>query len=138
MDIVFEDGIYYLPGTVQFTGQDSKDYPATVTLRARHEGKAVISGGQQIRLDWNRSREHLRRQCAAGMDIVPAVCSWFETADGKVPECAARQATECLRHLVLDHQAQPNPEMDPLQPERIALWKNPESCLLCVIRKKWL
>ena len=27
---------------------------------------------------------------------------------------------------VLDHQAQPNPEMDPLQPERIALWKSGE------------
>lgn len=40
VDIVFEDGIYYLPGTVQFTGQDSKDYPATVTQRDCFRGRS--------------------------------------------------------------------------------------------------
>ena len=94
VEIVFEDGIYYLPGTVQFTGQDSKDYPATVTLRARHEGKAVISGGQQIRLDWKQEAGNIYvASVPAGMDIDQLY------VDGKVPECAARQATECLRHL---------------------------------------
>lgn len=40
VEIVFEDGIYYLPGTVQFTGQDSKDYPATVTQRDCFRGRS--------------------------------------------------------------------------------------------------
>lgn len=127
VDIVFEDGIYYLPGTVQFTGQDSKDYPATVTLRARHEGKAVISGGQQIRLDWKQEAGNIYvASVPAGMDIDQLYVAGLRQPMARFPNAQPGKQRNVYDTWVLDHQAQPNPEMDPLQPERIALWKNPE------------
>lgn len=127
VEIVFEDGIYYLPGTVQFTGQDSKDYPATVTLRARHEGKAVISGGQQIRLDWKQEGGNIYvASVPAGMDIDQLYVAGLRQPMARFPNAQPGKQRNVYDTWVLDHQAQPNPEMDPLQPERIALWKNPE------------
>lgn len=127
VEIVFEDGIYYLPGTVQFTGQDSKDYPATVTLRARHEGKAVISGGQQIRLDWKQEAGNIYvASVPAGMDIDQLYVAGLRQPMARFPNAQSGKQRNVYDTWVLDHQAQPNPEMDPLQPERIALWKNPE------------
>lgn len=127
VEIVFEDGIYYLPGTVQFTGQDSKDYPATVTLRARHEGKAVISGGQQIRLDWKQEAGNIYvASVPAGMDIDQLYVAGLRQLMARFPNAQPGKQRNVYDTWVLDHQAQPNPEMDPLQPERIALWKNPE------------
>lgn len=127
VEIVFEDGIYYLPGTVQFTGQDSKDYPATVTLRARHEGKAVISGGQQIRLDWKQEAGNIYvASVPAGMDIDQLYVADLRQSMARFPNAQPGKQRNVYDTWVLDHQAQPNPEMDPLQPERIALWKNPE------------
>lgn len=127
VEIVFEDGIYYLPGTVQFTGQDSKDYPATVTLRARHEGKAVISGGQQIRLDWKQEAGNIYvASVPAGMDIDQLYVAGLRQPMARFPNAQPGKQRNVYDTWVLDHQAQPNSEMDPLQPERIALWKNPE------------
>lgn len=127
VEIVFEDGIYYLPGTVQFTGQDSKDYPATVTFRARHEGKAVISGGQQIRLDWKQEAGNIYvASVPAGMDIDQLYVAGLRQPMARFPNAQPGKQRNVYDTWVLDHQAQPNPEMDPLQPERIALWKNPE------------
>lgn len=127
VEIVFEDGIYYLPGTVQFTGQDSKDYPATVTLRARHEGKAVISGGQQIRLDWKQEAGNIYvASVPAGMDIDQLYVAGLRQPMARFPNAQPGKQRNVYDTWVLNHQAQPNPEMDPLQPERIALWKNPE------------
>lgn len=127
VEIVFEDGIYYLPGTVQFTGQDSKDYPATVTLRARHEGKAVISGGQQIRLDWKQEAGNIYvASVPAGMDIDQLYVAGLRQPMARFPNAQPGKQRNVYDTWGLDHQAQPNPEMDPLQPERIALWKNPE------------
>lgn len=127
VEIVFEDGIYYLPGTVQFTGQDSKDYPATVTLRARHEGKAVISGGQQIRLDWKQEAGNIYvASVPAGMDIDQLYVAGLRQPMARFPNAQPGKQRNVYDTWALDHQVQPNPEMDPLQPERIALWKNPE------------
>ena len=127
VEVVFEDGIYYLPGTVQFTGQDSKDYPATVTLRARHEGKAVISGGQQIRLDWKQEAGNIYvASVPAGMDIDQLYVAGLRQPMARFPNAQPGKQRNVYDTWVLDHQAQPNSEMDPLQPERIALWKNPE------------
>lgn len=127
VEIVFEDGIYYLPGTVQFTGQDNKDYSATVTLRARHEGKAVISGGQQIRLDWKQEAGNIYvASVPAGMDIDQLYVAGLRQPMARFPNAQPGKQRNVYDTWVLDHQAQPNPEKDPLQPERIALWKNPE------------
>ena len=40
-----------------FTPEDSKAYPYQVTYRAKHEGKAVISGGLQLKLKWKKDKK---------------------------------------------------------------------------------
>lgn len=46
------DGTYYLPSTLTFTPADGKTYPATVSYRACHTGRAIVSGGQRLELRW--------------------------------------------------------------------------------------
>ena len=50
VEVIIGDGTYYLPETFCFTAQDSKTYPATVTYRAQHPGKAILSGGLKLTL----------------------------------------------------------------------------------------
>ena len=57
VDIVLEDGTYYLPETFVLTVEDSKTYSSKVTYRARNEGKVIISGGWKLDLKWNKGEK---------------------------------------------------------------------------------
>lgn len=46
------DGVYYLPETLVFTAADSGTANAPVTYQAVNEGKAVLSGGLKLDLQW--------------------------------------------------------------------------------------
>ena len=46
------DGIHYLPQTLGFTPADSGSERWPVVFRAEHEGKAILSGGQRLELQW--------------------------------------------------------------------------------------
>ena len=64
------DGIYYLPETLVLTQQDSGTSPHPVTWRAVNEGKAVISGGRKLDLDWKPWRDGIMMAATpAGMSI---------------------------------------------------------------------
>jgi membrane-associated protease RseP (regulator of RpoE activity) len=51
------DGIYYLPETLVLTPDDSGTAQQPVTWRAVNEGKAVLSGGRKLKLDWKPWRD---------------------------------------------------------------------------------
>lgn len=51
------DGVYYLPETLLITSADSGSAQFPVTYRAQHEGKAVLSGGLKLELDWQPYRD---------------------------------------------------------------------------------
>ena len=42
VEIVLEDGIYYLPETLILTGEDSRSYPYKLTFRARNAGRGEL------------------------------------------------------------------------------------------------
>ncbi len=50
--VTLADGIYYLPETLIFAPADSGTAQHPVTYQAMHEGKAVISGGLKLDLQW--------------------------------------------------------------------------------------
>ncbi len=50
--VTLADGIYYLPETLTFTPADSGTAQHPVIYQAMHEGKAVISGGLRLDLQW--------------------------------------------------------------------------------------
>ncbi len=46
------DGVYYLPETLVFTPPDSGTEAHPIVYQAVNEGKAVLSGGLKLKLDW--------------------------------------------------------------------------------------
>jgi hypothetical protein len=53
----FADGTYYLPETVVFTAQDSGSERYPVLYRSYNEGGAVLSGGAELKLEWEPYRD---------------------------------------------------------------------------------
>jgi hypothetical protein len=51
------DGIYYLPETLVLTPTDSGTADFPVIWRAEHEGKAILSGGVKLALEWKPYRD---------------------------------------------------------------------------------
>tara|TARA_R110001583_G_scaffold55764_3_gene169104 strand:- start:62165 stop:62557 length:393 start_codon:yes stop_codon:yes gene_type:complete len=52
VDIIFEDGTYYLSGLVIFEEKQSGSKENHIRYRAANEGKAEISGGTLLDLNW--------------------------------------------------------------------------------------
>jgi len=52
INIIFEDGIHYLPETIIIKADNSGTSKYPVTYMAANEGKAVISGGKKLNLEW--------------------------------------------------------------------------------------
>jgi len=52
-----EDGMYYLPETLVFLPEDSGTKQNPVRWRAVNEGKAILSGGRKLQLDWKPWRD---------------------------------------------------------------------------------
>ena len=48
--VILKDGIYYLPNTLVFKPEHSGSEKFPVIVRAANEGKAIISGGDQLHL----------------------------------------------------------------------------------------
>jgi hypothetical protein len=56
-EVIAADGIYYLLETLTFHPTDSGTARAPILYRAENEGRAVISGGSQLSLDWQAAPE---------------------------------------------------------------------------------
>ena len=53
VEVIFANGIYYLPQTVKFTSDDNRK---SVTWKAEEEGKAILSGGSLLDLKWKPAK----------------------------------------------------------------------------------
>ena len=51
------DGVFHLPETLVFTPADSGSAEFPVAYRAVNEGRAVLSGGSELKLDWKPTRD---------------------------------------------------------------------------------
>jgi hypothetical protein len=64
------DGIYYLPETLVLTPEDSGTQPAPIFYKAENEGKAVLSGGSLLDLQWQPYQDGIfQAQIPAGLVI---------------------------------------------------------------------
>lgn len=70
VDVILEDGTYYLPSTIKFTSDDSKEYPAKVIYKARNFRKAVVSGGIQMELKWVNGKDNVYAAKVLGDDDI--------------------------------------------------------------------
>jgi hypothetical protein len=64
------DGVYHLPETLVFTPADSGSAEFPVVYRAVNEGRAVLSGGSELKLDWKPNRDGiLQAATPQGLEI---------------------------------------------------------------------
>ena len=52
-----DDGVYYLPRTLVFKPEDSGSEQFPIVYRAQNEGKAIISGGAKLDLEWSKYKD---------------------------------------------------------------------------------
>ncbi len=124
-EVVFAKGIYYLPQTVVFNSQDSRNSETGITYRSEVEGQAVLSGGSLLDLKWQPFENGIFVAEVQGNPVIDQLY-----INGKRQRMArfpnAVPGKNVFDTWELSHQAVKNPSDDPLTPERIARWKNPE------------
>jgi len=125
VEVIFANGTYYLPQTIKFTSADSKIPPLKVTYRAEEEGGAILSGGSLLELNWKPVGNGI---FAAEVRGNPAIDQLY--INGKRQRMArfpnAVEGKNVFDTWDLSHSAKTDSSNDPLTPERIARWKNPE------------
>lgn len=62
VNIVFTDGIYYLDKPIEISPVYVAKAKGTLTLKAANEGKAVLSGGKRLQLQWREGKNGILRQ----------------------------------------------------------------------------
>lgn len=120
--VLFAPGIYYLPETIGFTEADNK---ASVIYQSEKEGGAIISGGTLLKLNWKQGQKGI---FVAKVDGNPFIDQLY--INGKRQRMARFPNAIAGKNVFdtwdLSHQAKPDSANNPLSPERVAKWKNPE------------
>jgi hypothetical protein len=122
VEIIFADGVYYLPNTITFKAADNK---ATVTYRALHEGKAIISGGSLLSLKWQVYKNGIFVANIAGNPLIDQLyINGIRQRMARFPNAVAGK--NVFDTWELSHTAKADSANNPLDPKRIARWKNPQ------------
>lgn len=123
------DGTYYLPSTLTFTPADGKTYPATVSYRACHTGRAIVSGGQRLELRWE--------QGAGGVWWAQLPAEAADTIDqlyingrrqrmARFPNARPGEGRNVYDVWTLSQQGAADSTLNPLHPSRTRRWQHPE------------
>ncbi len=122
VEVIFADGIYYLPETIKFTNRDNK---RAVTYRSAHEGKAVISGGSQLQLNWERWQKGIyKAQVSAKVEIDQLYINGKRQRMARFPNAVAGK--NVFDTWELSHNTVADTATNPLTLKRIASWQNPK------------
>ena len=124
-EVVFAKGVYYLPQTMVFTSTDNRDSETSITYRSAIEGQAILSGGSLLHLNWQPAVNGIFVAKVTGNPTIDQLY-----INGKRQRMArfpnAVSGKNVFDTWELSHNAVRNSSTDPLTPERIARWKNPE------------
>ena len=110
------DGIYYLPETLVLTPQDSGTAQHPVTWRAVNDGKAVLSGGRKLKLDWKPWRDGIMMATTpAGMSIDQLFIDGRRQHMARYPDFDPNKPTAAYQGFAADA----------ISKERAARWADP-------------
>ncbi len=127
--VYFADGTYYLPETVVFTSKDngSKEHP--ITYRAQNEGKAILSGGTKLKLNWKAYRDGIfQAQTPKGVIIDQVFIDGLNQRMARYPNYDASKKTDAYQGYAADA----------FSKERAAGWKNPKGGYIHAMHsKRW-
>ncbi|MEI6820262.1 MAG: signaling protein, partial [Verrucomicrobiota bacterium] len=110
------DGIYYLPETLVFTSADSGSAKFPVDYRAMNEGRAVLSGGSKLKLDWKPYRNGIFQAATPqGLEIDQLFINGKAQRMSRYPNFDASKKTAAYQGYAADA----------FSKERAAKWANP-------------
>ncbi len=124
VQVIFKDGTYYLPNTIQFSAIDNRSDKFSITYAAEHRGKAIISGGSRIRPDWKPFKNGIVvAKMASSQKIDQLYVNGERQPMARYPNAQPNKnvfdAWELNHNPVFDSLA------DVLLPSRIAAWRDP-------------
>lgn len=124
VEVIFSNGTYYLPQTIVFTPDDNTSNNV-ITYKSAEEGKAIINGGSLLKLKWKPIQNGV---FVANIDGNPVIDQLYingvRQRMARFPNAVAGKNvfdTWELSHIVKSDSAN-----NPLDPKRIARWKNPQ------------
>ncbi len=124
-----EDGIYYLPQTLELDGSISGTGKNPVVFKAVNPGGAIISGGQQLELDWEPYKEDIyKAKIEEDVTIDQLYVGGERKRMARFPNAVEGRNVFDAWELIETHE--PDPANDPLEPGRIATWENPEGAFV--------
>lgn len=136
LDVIFNEGIYYLPNPIVFTEQDSRDKNASVNYRAAKEGTAILSGGHKLNLRW-RPYARIKGAYVATVNDDITIDQLYINGErqrmARFPNAVEGKnvfdAWNLNEGSGYDNHGSMNTlntNEDPINPKRIATWKNPK------------
>lgn len=121
VEIVLADGTYYLNNPLILTADDSK---ASVTLRAANEGKAVLSGGRRLQLNWTEWKDGIyMADVDEDINIDQLYINGERQRMARFPNPRTGRNVFDVWNL---NESGYNASMDALAQSRTARWANPE------------
>ena len=110
------DGIYHLAETLVFTPEDSGSAEFPVVYRAVNEGRAVLSGGSELKLDWKPYRDGIFQAATPqGLEIDQLFINGKAQRMARYPNFDAAKKTDAYQGY----------SADAFSKERAAKWANP-------------
>lgn len=110
------DGVYYLPEPFTLRPEDSGTPGAPVVYRTANEGRAILSGGRLLQLEWEPWRDGIfRAQTPAGLSIDQLFVDGKRLWMARYPDFDPSKKTAAYQ----GHAA------DAFSPERAARWADP-------------
>jgi len=123
VEVIVEDGIYYLPQTLTLTCEDNG-----CTFMARHPRQAILSGGVRLDLKWKPSRQPglYEAYVETGDTIDQLYVNGKRKPMARYPNRTGVAGCNVYDVWNLRDAKLTNPEEDALHPSRIATWKKPQ------------
>lgn len=132
---LFMDGVHYIDSTIRIVPEMSGTSGCPVVYEAVNEGKAVISGGMRLDLDWTPYERgiYMADAGSAGISADQLYINGKRKPMARFPNIVpGRNVFDCW---VLSHSAEADPAQDIFNPERVASWKNPEGAFIHAMHK---
>lgn len=101
--ILVADGVYYLPETLVFTPADSGTQAYPITYRAANEGRAILSGGSKLDLQWQPYRDGIfKASTPTGLDIDQLFINGTSRPMARYPNYDANKPTDAYQGYAAD------------------------------------
>ncbi len=125
VQVIFADGIYYLSDAIVLTADYSGNEKNPVIFRAENEGKAIISGGKQLNLNWEPYKNGIyKARVTEDATFDQLYVNGQRQRMARFPNAVEGKNVFDTWDLV--HTSAPDSANDPLNPKRIATWSHPE------------